>query len=146
MTAADEVQPLKQRHHAMWAAGDYGAVAERVEEVAEAAVQAAAPLAGTDVLDVATGTGNAALLAAEQGAHVTALDLTPELFERAAALGVEVERVAGDAEDLPFADASFDRGAVDPGGPVRPAPRGGGAGAGALPAPRRALRAGQLES
>jgi ubiquinone/menaquinone biosynthesis C-methylase UbiE len=111
--AVDEVQALKQRHHVMWATGDYASVAERVEEVAVAIVQAAAPLEGTDLLDVATGTGNAALLAAQQGALVTALDLTPELFdrarERAGALGVEVEWIAGDAEELPFADASFDR-------------------------------------
>lgn len=113
MTAADEVHALKQRHHAMWAAGDYAAIAKHIEGVAATAVEAARPVEGADLLDVATGTGNAAIVAAEQGAHVTGLDLTPELFasarERAAAAGVEVEWVEGDAEELAFADASFDR-------------------------------------
>ena len=111
--AVDEVQALKQRHHAMWATGDYAAVARHIEGVAEAAVEAAQPVGGADLLDVATGTGNAAIVAAGQGARVTGLDLTPELFararERAAAAGVEVEWLEGDAEDLPFADAAFDR-------------------------------------
>jgi SAM-dependent methyltransferase len=109
----DELQALKQRHHATWAAGDYAVVAQMVEEVAIAAVDAAGALEGVDLLDVATGTGNAAILAAAKGAHVTGLDLTPELFatarERAAAVGVEVDWVEGDAEAMPFADASFDR-------------------------------------
>ncbi len=113
MTVADEVHALKQRHHAMWATGDYAAVARHIEGVGVTAVLAARPVEGMDLLDVATGNGNAALVAAEQGAHVTGLDLTPELFgsarERAAALGVEVDWVEGDAEQLPFADASFDR-------------------------------------
>ena len=110
---SDELQALKQRHRATWAAGDYAVVARLVEDVATAAVDAAGALEGVDLLDVATGTGNAAILAAAKGAHVTGLDLTPELFatarERAAAIGLEVEWLEGDAEALPFADASFDR-------------------------------------
>jgi len=113
MTTQDAVQALKERHHATWAAGDYAAVARLIEEVAELAVDAAGVSAGMDVLDVATGTGNAALVAAQRGARVTGLDLTPELLEtarrRATELGVEVEWVEGDAEALPFEDASFDR-------------------------------------
>ena len=66
-----------------------------------------------EVLDIATGTGNVAIRAAQLGARVTGLDLTPELFgrarERAAAAGVEVEWVEGDAENLPFEDGRFDR-------------------------------------
>jgi ubiquinone/menaquinone biosynthesis C-methylase UbiE len=65
------------------------------------------------VLDVACGTGNAALPAARAGARVTGLDLTPELLEagrdKAAAAGVEVDWVEGDAEQLPFDDDSFER-------------------------------------
>jgi ubiquinone/menaquinone biosynthesis C-methylase UbiE len=110
---SDELQALKQRHRATWAAGDYDVLARLIEEVAVAAIDAAGALEGVDLLDVATGTGNAAILAAAKGAHVTGLDLTPELFatarERAAAAGAEVEWVEGDAEALPFADASFDR-------------------------------------
>jgi ubiquinone/menaquinone biosynthesis C-methylase UbiE len=109
----DEVQALKDRHHATWAAGDYDLIAKLIEDVAAEAVRAAEIESGQDVLDVATGTGNAALLAAQAGARVTGLDLTPELFDvarqRAGEAGVEVEWVAGDAEDLPFDDESFDR-------------------------------------
>jgi SAM-dependent methyltransferase len=109
----DAVGELKERHHQTWAAGDYAVIAQLIEDVAEVCVEAAGVEAGQDVLDVATGTGNAALVAAGRGAKVTGLDLTPELFdvsrERAAGAGVEVEWVAGDAEAMPFDDASFDR-------------------------------------
>ncbi len=64
------------------------------------------------VLDVAAGTGNSSLPAAERGAHVTASDLTPELLDagrrRAQAQGLEVEWVPADAEHLPFEDESLD--------------------------------------
>jgi ubiquinone/menaquinone biosynthesis C-methylase UbiE len=64
------------------------------------------------VLDVAAGTGNASLPAAAAGAVVTALDLTPELLatgsRRAQAAGLELDWIEGDAENLPFADESFD--------------------------------------
>jgi SAM-dependent methyltransferase len=109
----DAVGELKQKHHATWAAGDYADIAELVAEVGANIAEAAEIEAGQDVLDVACGTGNAALVAAGKGANVTGLDLTPELFdrarERAAETGVEVQWVEGDAEDLPYDDASFDR-------------------------------------
>jgi SAM-dependent methyltransferase len=113
MTTID-IDTLKAAHRTTWAAGDYAAVAELVDEIPPAEILARTGTAGGhDVLDVATGTGNVALRAASLGAHVTGLDLTPELFdtarERAAVLGVEVDWVDGDAEALPFADASFDR-------------------------------------
>ncbi|HLT85546.1 MAG TPA: methyltransferase domain-containing protein [Phototrophicaceae bacterium] len=104
---------LKARHRAMWGLGNYPAVAEEVipalgaELVAESG---AGP--GRDVLDVAAGSGNVAVPAALTGARVVAADLTPALLaagaERARRLGAEVEWVEADAEDLPFADASFD--------------------------------------
>lgn len=67
-----------------------------------------------DLLDVGTGTGgNVAIPAARRGANVVGLDIAPELFEharrRAAEAGVEIEWVEGDAQDMPFADESFDR-------------------------------------
>jgi SAM-dependent methyltransferase len=68
--------------------------------------------AGQQVLDVGCGTGVVAVTAARRGAHVTGLDLTPQLLERAREngriAGVTVEWHEGDAESLPFADASFD--------------------------------------
>ncbi len=112
--SSTEIDDLKRVHRGTWAAGDYASVADRITEpVAPLVVERAGITAGQDVLDVATGTGNAALHAAAAGAHATGLDLTPELFDtarsRAAAMGVEVEWVEGDAEQLPFGDASFDR-------------------------------------
>jgi SAM-dependent methyltransferase len=106
------LQALKDRARRTWAVGDYDAVAEGIWEVGQRIVRAADVRPGERVLDVAAGTGNAAIRAAEAGATVTALDLTPELFapgrRRAAEAGVEIEWVEGDAEALPFEDGSFD--------------------------------------
>ena len=111
MSATDEVAALKQRQQATWAAGNYAVVAELLEGVADQCVEAAMITLDVPVLDVATGTGNTAIVAARYGGRVTGLDLTPELFEtarrRAGEWGVEVEWVEGDAEALPFEDASF---------------------------------------
>jgi SAM-dependent methyltransferase len=109
-----ELHDLKQIHRATWAAGDYAAVSDAItDSVAPKLVDRVGVDAAHDVLDVATGTGNVALLAAEGGARTVGIDLTPELFDtarrRAEQLGVEIEWVAGDAEELPFADATFDR-------------------------------------
>lgn len=114
MTTTIDVNTLKASHRATWAAGDYAAIAELIDELPPPHLLARAGVGpGDTVLDVATGTGNVAILAAAQGADVVGLDLAPELFEvarrRADALSVEVEWVAGDAESLPFADDSFDR-------------------------------------
>ncbi|MEI2764435.1 MAG: class I SAM-dependent methyltransferase [Dermatophilaceae bacterium] len=101
---------LKAAHRAMWAAGDYpGIAAELVAPLGEVLVQAAA-VAGIDrVLDVAAGTGNAAVAAARRGARAVAADLTPELLEAGRAVhGDLVDWVRADAEDLPFLDADFD--------------------------------------
>src|SRR5215213_6276095 len=104
---------LKQTHRATWAAGDYPAVAERIDEVPPRdLLDRIRVRPGEDVLDVATGTGNVALRAAAAGANVVGLDLTPELFatawRRMDEWGVEVDWVEGDAEELPFDDESFD--------------------------------------
>ncbi len=109
--AADRA--LKARHRAMWATGDYAAVArEVVAGVGPALVEACDVRPGDRVLDVAAGTGSAAIPAALAGADVVASDLTPELFDdgraRAAAAGVDLEWREADAEALPFDDASFD--------------------------------------
>src|SRR5687768_9946457 len=108
-----DVTGIKQAQRAMWSAGDYPEIAQRIESAAEHVVERAGVEPGHDVLDVATGSGNVALLCAQRGARVTGLDLTPELFEaarrRAAAAGVQCEWVEGDAEDLPYGDGSFDR-------------------------------------
>jgi SAM-dependent methyltransferase len=108
-----ELAKLKQGARATWAAGDFPAIAQRqLWEVGPRIVDAAAIRPGDAVLDVACGTGNAALRAAQAGGIVVGLDLTPELFdagrELAAELGVEVDWIQGDAEDLPFDDGAFD--------------------------------------
>lgn len=97
----------------MWALGDYHRFAtETVWQLGPMLVAACRISAGQRVLDVAAGTGNVAIRAAEVGAQVVASDLTPENFtagrKEAAARGVELEWIEADAERLPFADAEFD--------------------------------------
>jgi SAM-dependent methyltransferase len=104
---------LKARHRAMWASGDYPSMVETfLLPLGPRLVEACGIGPGMRVLDVAAGTGNAAIPAAQRGAAVTASDLTPELFEagraRAEAEGVQLEWVEADAENLPFDDGSFD--------------------------------------
>jgi ubiquinone/menaquinone biosynthesis C-methylase UbiE len=104
---------LKQKHRKTWASGDYDQIARGILPVADHVVRAARVRAGERVLDVACGTGNTALAARARGAEVTGLDLTPELLavargrEAAEGLGGIVWR-EGDAENMPFGDASFD--------------------------------------
>lgn len=104
---------FKQAQRAMWAAGDYAALSPYIAGVGERVVERAGVEPGMRVLDVACGTGNAAMPAARAGAEVTGLDLVPELLEagrqKAAAEGLEIEWVEGDAEELPFDSSSFDR-------------------------------------
>ncbi len=96
----------------MWSEGNYPAIAEVLMPVARALVDACAISAGQEVLDVAAGTGNVAVVAAEEGASVVASDLTPALIElgrvRSAEAGLDIEWVEADAEALPFEDARFD--------------------------------------
>jgi SAM-dependent methyltransferase len=105
---------LKHTHRATWESGDYAAIAEHIDDVPPRDLLDRMDIRpGHAVLDVATGTGNVALRAAAAGADVVGLDLAPALFatarRRAAEYGVNVEWLEGDAEQLPFADASFDR-------------------------------------
>ena len=111
--ATDPDHELKAATRAAWALGDYHAFAkETVWELGEVLVEACGIAPGQRVLDVAAGTGNTAIRAAEAGAEVIASDLTPENFDagrrEAAARGVELEWVEADAEALPFGDGEFD--------------------------------------
>ena len=104
---------MKSATRAMWAAGNYHRFAtETVWELGPRLVKATGITAGQRVLDVACGTGNVAIRAAEAGAHVVASDLTPEHFdagrEEARRRAVKLEWVEADAENLPFADGEFD--------------------------------------
>jgi SAM-dependent methyltransferase len=104
---------LKRRARATWAAGDFPEIARRaLWPVGERIVQRVGIGKGERVLDIACGTGNAAIRAAQAGGQVVGLDLTPELFEAGRRLadeaGVSVEWVEGDAEAIPFEDERFD--------------------------------------
>jgi SAM-dependent methyltransferase len=108
-----DVAGFKQAQRRVWSSGDYPDIARLIESAAEHLVAQADVEEGHEVLDVATGSGNVAIVAAQRGAQVTGLDITPELFDaarrRAAGAGVEIEWVEGDAEELPYPDGSFDR-------------------------------------
>jgi ubiquinone/menaquinone biosynthesis C-methylase UbiE len=104
---------LKAATRAAWALGDYHSFATTtVWELGPVLVEACGISAGQRVLDVAAGTGNTAIRAAEAGAEVVASDLTPENFEagrrEARARGVELDWAEADAEALPFGDDEFD--------------------------------------
>jgi len=103
---------IKQGQRMIWGAGDFGGIASLIHSVGEGIVAGTGVSPGDDVLDVACGTGNAALPAARTGARVTGLDLVPKLLAEgrasAEAEGLEVTWIEGDAEQLPFEDASFD--------------------------------------
>jgi SAM-dependent methyltransferase len=113
MVAPLQLDPVKAKHRAMWALGDYDRVAtEVVGGLGPALIAAAGIRPGDEVLDVAAGSGNASLPAAAAGARVTATDLTPELLhigrERAAQQGLDIMWQEADAQYLPFPDARFD--------------------------------------
>ena len=95
-----------------WGVGDYPSMATHLREAALAVVEAVEVAARDQVLDVATGTGNAALLAAERGAEVVAVDFEPVLLQladtRARDMGLAVHWLEGDLEALPVADDSAD--------------------------------------
>jgi ubiquinone/menaquinone biosynthesis C-methylase UbiE len=107
-----DLESVKKRQQATWASGDFSFVAARIVLVAEELCEAADLQAGERVLDVATGSGNAALAAARRDCRVTGIDYVPALLERgrlrAEAERLEVDFQEGDAEKLPFEDESFD--------------------------------------
>lgn len=112
-TATVDDRRLAAKHRSIWASGDYPRLAvDLVAPLGPVLVDAAGIKTGDRVLDVAAGTGNAAIPAARAGAVVTASDLTPELLEHGRAVaeqaGVELEWREADAHALPFGDNEFD--------------------------------------
>ncbi len=103
---------VKSRQQSTWASGDFSIVASRIVFQAEHLCETADIQAGWRVLDVATGSGNAALAAARRGCEAVGIDYVPALVERgrirAAAEHLDVHFALGDAEDLRFPDDSFD--------------------------------------
>ncbi|MDT7792364.1 MAG: hypothetical protein QOD59_1800 [Mycobacterium sp.] len=112
-TAAVDHSQVAAKHRAMWASGDYAKLAAGlVTPLGLVLVQATGIARGDRVLDVAAGTGNAAIPAALTGASVVASDLCPELLEDGRALaaesGAELEWREANAHELPFGDNEFD--------------------------------------
>ncbi len=109
---AVDLAALKARQQAMWASGDFAVIGTTLQIVGESLCEAVDLEAGSRVVDVACGNGNAALAAARRFAKVTGVDYVPELLrragDRALAERLDLELIDGDAERLPFADASFD--------------------------------------
>jgi ubiquinone/menaquinone biosynthesis C-methylase UbiE len=111
-TAQPDLAAVKQRQHGAWSSGDYAIVGTTLQIVGEQLCEALDLRAGSKVLDVAAGNGNATLAAARRWCDVTSTDYVPALLkrgrERAAAEHLMIEFCEADAEALPFADASYD--------------------------------------
>lgn len=103
---------IKGRQQQTWASGDFDRVAVTIPIVGELLCEAVAVRPGQKVLDVATGSGNTAIAAARRFCESTGVDYVPALLERgrarAASERLEINFAEGDAENIPFPDASFD--------------------------------------
>jgi ubiquinone/menaquinone biosynthesis C-methylase UbiE len=111
-TTTIDYETIKQRQQGTWSSGNYAVIGTTLQLVGESLCEAVDLAAGERVLDVAAGNGNASLAAARRGAEVTATDYVPALLEaacaRAAAEGLTLAVREADAENLPFADGTFD--------------------------------------
>ena len=107
-----DLAAVKSRQRQTWATGDFHVISAGINWIAECLCESADLVAGWRVLDVACGSGNLALAAARRGCEAAGVDYVPTLVARgrmrAAAEGLPVDLVEGDAEELPFPDASFD--------------------------------------
>jgi ubiquinone/menaquinone biosynthesis C-methylase UbiE len=107
-----DYRAITARQQATWATGDFNEIARQIIPVSEALVRACDPRAGQRVLDVACGSGNAALIAARRYCEVSGIDYVPSLIERAAqraaAEGTPIDFRVGDAQALDFPDGHFD--------------------------------------
>lgn len=112
--AQPDFAAIKSRQQATWASGDFAVIGVTLQIVGETLAEAADIRAGETVIDVAAGNGNASLAAAHRFARVTSTDYVPALLDkgkaRAGAEGLKIDFRVADAEDLPFADGSFDVG------------------------------------
>jgi ubiquinone/menaquinone biosynthesis C-methylase UbiE len=107
-----EIESLKARLKATWMAGDYDRFSRYMEQEARVFYEGLEVPAGCELLDVGCGSGQLALLAVRDGVKVTGVDIAPNLVQRAQARakaeGLNARFREGDAEALPFDDASFD--------------------------------------
>jgi SAM-dependent methyltransferase len=111
-TTKPEMDSLKTRLKAMWMSGDFGQIAKHIETEAEQFIARLQLKPDDRVLDVACGSGNLSIPAARAGAIVTGVDIATNLLEQAQARaeseGLKIQFDEGDAENLPYPDASFD--------------------------------------
>ena len=111
-TVTPDLAAIKMRQQATWSSGDYHMIGTQIQIVSELLIEALDVRSTESVLDVATGSGNAALAAARRGCEVIGVDYVPALLDRARrraeAEGLAIEFVEGDAEALPFEDGAFD--------------------------------------
>src|SRR5215204_1626518 len=111
-TQVPDSNALKERQVKIWTAGEYARIGNPIAIMGELLCEAVDLHSGDDVLDVATGSGNTAISAARRFCNVTGMDLAPESIEharrRAEAEAMDITFEVGDAEDLPYEDASFD--------------------------------------
>lgn len=107
-----EMENLKSRLKATWMSGDFDKIAQIIETGAVEFIERLAIAPGTRVLDLACGSGNLSIPAARARASVTGIDIAPNLIEtarkRALREGLKIDFDEGDAEQLPYEDASFD--------------------------------------
>jgi SAM-dependent methyltransferase len=107
-----DFEAVKTKQQVNWSAGNYAVIGTGLQLVGESLCEAVDLVAGSAVLDIAAGNGNASLAAARRHARVTAVDYVPELLAqldaRAAAEGLSIDTVVGDGEALDVADGSFD--------------------------------------
>lgn len=103
---------IKTKQNAAWSSGDYSRIGAMLQLTGEQLAERANLAPGSTVLDVAAGNGNATLAFARRLCTVTSTDYVPTLLgrgkARAQAEGQDITFQVADAEDLPFADASFD--------------------------------------
>ncbi|TKG72786.1 class I SAM-dependent methyltransferase [Prauserella endophytica] len=112
MTTTTPFADIKTKQQKIWSSGDYGKIAWLTVPLAETLCAVVDPRPGAKVLDVATGTGHVAITAARRFCDVTGIDYVPALVaaaqRRAQAEDLEIDFREADAEDLPFAENSFD--------------------------------------
>ena len=110
--AAPDLTAVKSRQQAAWSAGDYAVIGITLQIVGESLCEALDLRAGQSVLDVAAGNGNATLAAARRWCDVVSTDYVGALLDRgrarAGAEGLDIRFEKADAENLPYADGSFD--------------------------------------
>lgn len=108
-----DVAAFKEGQKTVWSLGEFADIAAMIRPASETILDKAGVVSGDTLLDVACGTGNLAIPAAERGAVVTGIDITPKLVQiaraEAAGKGLDINIEEGDAEALDAADGSFDK-------------------------------------